>query len=157
MSEVPIDAPVEAPVAPRQGSKPCTLCHTSRDVLIRCQIDDALKWHFVCPGKCWKSVSGGDIDGDADHPHYRYGGVWKNKKEAVSGKRKKAKRNVKEWSNVVDDGDTAEEDDQREYKEPRYTKNDRVEYEDKVYVCRKSHWVRHSVEPSKDIHLWKEE
>ncbi|GAB7333326.1 hypothetical protein MBLNU13_g04954t1 [Cladosporium sp. NU13] len=75
--------------------KPCTLCHTPRDVLVRCQVDPStttipassyssnpstsnncneneneqpvLKpnaWHFVCPGSCWKRVSGGVIDGD---------------------------------------------------------------------------------------------
>ena len=28
---------------------------------------------MVC-GKCWHVVSGGVVDGDAQHPHYRYGG-----------------------------------------------------------------------------------
>lgn len=32
---------------------------------------------MVC-GKCWKTVSGGVVDGDNDHPYYRYGGLWKN-------------------------------------------------------------------------------
>jgi len=56
--------------------KPCDLCHRDRDLLIRCQIDTSLKWFMVC-GKCWKDVSGGVADGDAAHPHYRYGGLWK--------------------------------------------------------------------------------
>lgn len=32
---------------------------------------------MVC-GKCWHTVSGGIVDGDAQHPYYRYGGLWKN-------------------------------------------------------------------------------
>lgn len=70
--------------------KACTLCSQLRDVLVRCQIDDTGKWHFVCPGACWKRVSGGVIDGDGgdDHKFYRYGGMWKNKHEAVSAKKK---------------------------------------------------------------------
>lgn len=45
---------------------------------MRCQIDETQKWHFVCPGACWKSVSGGveDAKGMQDEfPHYRYGGM----------------------------------------------------------------------------------
>jgi hypothetical protein len=72
-------------------SKPCSLCATRRDVLIRCQIDESGKWHFVCTGKCWKGVSGGVVDGDGaeEHKFYRYGGMWKNKHEAVSAKKPK--------------------------------------------------------------------
>ena len=58
--------------------KPCTLCSTPRQVLVRCQIDETGKWHFVCPGKCWKEVSGGVEDAkgfESDHPFYRYGGM----------------------------------------------------------------------------------
>ena len=66
--------------------KPCSICSTPRDVLIRCQIDESGEWHFVCPGMCWKDVSGGVIDGDAQHEHYRYGGMWKNKHAGVSAK-----------------------------------------------------------------------
>lgn len=29
-------------------------------------------------GRCWREVSGGVPDGDAAHPHYRYGGLWRN-------------------------------------------------------------------------------
>lgn len=61
-------------------NKPCTLCQTPRPVLVRCQIDESGKWHFVCPGKCWKSVSGGEIDAkghENEFPHYRYGGMCK--------------------------------------------------------------------------------
>jgi hypothetical protein len=93
--------------------KNCTLCNTPRDVLVRCQIDEAsvastrasttstsqdateappaLKpgaWHFVCPGSCWRRVSGGVIDGDLKEGRegYRYGGMWKNKHAGVSAK-----------------------------------------------------------------------
>ncbi|PPJ59505.1 hypothetical protein CBER1_10009 [Cercospora berteroae] len=61
-------------------NKPCTLCGTSRSVLVRCQIDDSRKWQMVCPGECWKSVSGGQEDArgfEKEHPFYRYGGMWK--------------------------------------------------------------------------------
>lgn len=37
---------------------------------------------MVCPGTCWRNVSGGveDAQGlDGQFPHYRYGGTWKNK------------------------------------------------------------------------------
>lgn len=60
------------------GKKPCDLCARSVDLLIRCQIDEKLRWHMVC-GKCWQKVSGGVVDGSRDHPHYRYGGLWKNR------------------------------------------------------------------------------
>ncbi|KAK4545118.1 hypothetical protein LTR36_003669 [Oleoguttula mirabilis] len=76
---------------PKDHRKPCTLCQQPRDVLVRCQIDETGKWHFVCPGKCWKAVSGGVVDGDAEHEHYLYGGMWKNKHDAVSAKMPKNK------------------------------------------------------------------
>lgn len=97
--------PIYAPLPPKPHSvkptmkqntekdhrKPCTLCTTPRDVLVRCQIDNTGKWHFVCPGACWKRVSGGVVDGDKSEAHkwYRYGGMWKNKYEAVSAKKPK--------------------------------------------------------------------
>ena len=57
--------------------KSCDICGHDSDLLIRCQIDASGDWKFVCGKRCWKSVSGGVTDGDADHPHYRYGGLWK--------------------------------------------------------------------------------
>lgn len=63
---------------PSYGRKECTQCHQSVDLLIRCVVDASGDWEMVC-GRCWKSVSGGVVDGDADHPHYRYGGLWKNR------------------------------------------------------------------------------
>ncbi|TKA26984.1 hypothetical protein B0A50_05175 [Salinomyces thailandicus] len=79
--------------ANKDHRKPCTRCHEPRDVLIRCQIDETGTWQFVCPGKCWKDVSGGMVDGDQteEHKYYRYGGMWKNKHEAVSAKMPKGK------------------------------------------------------------------
>lgn len=37
---------------------------------------------MVCPGACWRNVSGGVEDArglEGQFPHYRYGGMWKNK------------------------------------------------------------------------------
>lgn len=74
--------------------KQCTLCGIPRNVLVRCQIDQSAKWHFVCPGACWRAVSGGEVDGDQalEHRFYRYGGMWKNKHEAVSAKMPKTRK-----------------------------------------------------------------
>lgn len=60
------------------GQKECSLCIKPVDVLIRCQIDASMKWKMVC-NDCWPSVSGGVADGDASHPHYKYGGLWRNR------------------------------------------------------------------------------
>lgn len=68
-----------AGVDPTHGQKPCTLCSTSADLLIRCQIDSSGDWQMVC-GRCWKlpTVANGVVDGDGSNPHYKYGGLWKN-------------------------------------------------------------------------------
>jgi hypothetical protein len=77
---------------PSPYSKPCDLCQRRRDVLSRCQTDET--------GKCWTQVSGGRVSGDSAHPCYRYGGMWKNKHEAVSAKIKgKAKARGQELAN----------------------------------------------------------
>ena len=77
--------------------KSCTLCAQLRNVLVRCQIDETRRWHFLCPGSCWQRVSGGVVDGDEDHQLYRYGGMWKNKHEATSAKKpKRAGKRVKQ-------------------------------------------------------------
>lgn len=58
--------------------KECSLCHTPRQMLVRCQTDATGAWNFVCPGKCWHSVSGGVEDAkglEGEFPHYRYGGM----------------------------------------------------------------------------------
>ena len=87
--------------------KPCTLCQKPRDVLVRCQIDESGRWHFVCPGLCWQRVSGGEIDGDGAEVHqwYRYGGMWKNKHEAVSAKKPKHKKNRSFFTTQTVNGD----------------------------------------------------
>lgn len=57
------------------------MCATPRQVLVRCQIDESKIWHFVCPGKCWKDVSGGVEDAksfESQYPWYRYGGMVRN-------------------------------------------------------------------------------
>jgi hypothetical protein len=63
---------------PSRGQKKCALCDKSVNLLIRCTIDETATWKMAC-GSCWNKVSGGVADGDADHPHYRYGGLWKNR------------------------------------------------------------------------------
>ena len=62
----------------KNKQKPCDYCSKNVDLLIRCQIDSTKEWKMVC-GKCWHVVSGGVVDGDAAHPHYKYGGLWKNR------------------------------------------------------------------------------
>jgi len=64
---------------PSTGQKKCDVCAKSVDLLIRCTVDETKKWKLVC-GKCWNDVSGGVVDGDTSHPHYRYGGLWKNRR-----------------------------------------------------------------------------
>jgi hypothetical protein len=50
-------------------------------------MDATKKWHFICTGKCWQEVSGGKTDAyGGGHPLYRYGGMWKKKRDAVSAK-----------------------------------------------------------------------
>ena len=46
--------------------------HAAEELSCRCQIDKSEIWHMVC-GKCWKTVSGGVVDGDEEHPYYRSG------------------------------------------------------------------------------------
>ena len=61
------------------GQKQCGGCNKSVDLLVRCQTDETRAWRMLC-GKCWSDASGGVADGDAQHPHYRYGGLWKNRR-----------------------------------------------------------------------------
>ncbi|KAF1957684.1 hypothetical protein CC80DRAFT_48975 [Byssothecium circinans] len=75
-------------------AKDCTLCSKPRDVLVRCQLGETQQWHFVCPGACWKSVSGGVEDArgmEGQFPWYRYGGMWKDRSadDRVSTKKSK--------------------------------------------------------------------
>lgn len=156
--------------------KHCTLCSTPRDVLVRCQIDESGTWHFVCPGSCWKNVSGGQVDGNADHPMYRYGGMWKNKHEAVSAKKPKAKPKAIAERNAERNDAAAEFEDPSEGIEndqdasgvesddtPRpwsgdgsqYTTNDRVNFEGRTWICRKTHKSEAGKPPNKAQTLWK--
>ena len=67
---------------PTAGQKPCDMCGRSVNLLIRCMYEEShhpADWKMVC-GKCWHIASGGVVDGDSDHPHYRYGGLWKNRR-----------------------------------------------------------------------------
>ena len=57
----------------------CDVCSRLVNMTIRCTIDETKEWKHVC-GTCWHSVSGGCTDGDADHPFYVYGGLWRNRK-----------------------------------------------------------------------------
>lgn len=61
------------------GQKQCHVCSKSVDLLVCCTIDESQQWKMVF-GKCWNDVSGGVVDGDAQHPHYQYGGLWKNQR-----------------------------------------------------------------------------
>jgi len=63
--------------------KPCDICQRQVDLLIRCTVDQSQEWKMLC-GRCWKDASGGIPDGDEDHPHYRYGGLWKNRSAQVT-------------------------------------------------------------------------
>lgn len=69
-----------------EGQKDCTLCSKGSDLLVRCMVDTSGKWEMVC-GRCWTGVSGGVVDGDASHPHYRYGGLWKNRTVKLAAKK----------------------------------------------------------------------
>jgi hypothetical protein len=66
---------------PTAGQKLCDVCDKSVDLLIRCRYEpNQTLWKMVC-GTCWTNhASGGVIDGDVHHPHYRYGGLWKNRR-----------------------------------------------------------------------------
>lgn len=85
----PLTAKQAAKLDPSTSTKKCEQCGKPSDVLIRCRKDETEKWFLLCPGKCWKEASGGKVDGTKDTPWYRYGGVWKNKKAATSGKKPK--------------------------------------------------------------------
>lgn len=127
--------------SPSTYRKPCDLCHASNDVLVRCTIDKSSVWYFVCTKSCWQKVSGGAIDGNPDHPYYRYGGMWKSKHAGVSAKKPKRKKPVpfQDWQGCT-----------------RYIFNDKVSYEEKVWICRRSHTSSEAKAPSKGYGFWKE-
>mmetsp|Transcript_44623 Transcript_44623/g.105806 ORF Transcript_44623/g.105806 Transcript_44623/m.105806 type:complete len:342 (+) Transcript_44623:98-1123(+) len=72
-----------SPEAVAEKRKPCDICQRPVDLLVRCTCDPSRTWKMLC-GKCWKEASGGVPDGDADHPYYRYGGLWKNRAAKVT-------------------------------------------------------------------------
>lgn len=131
--------------SPSDYRKPCSICDNPRDVLVRCRIDETLQWNFVCPGSCWRVVSGGVIDGSEDKPHYAYGGMWKNKHAFISAKSKNRNKNnhsalMKVWSDCQAD----------------YIQNDRVRHEGKVWICRRSHSSDNENAPGLSYRYWKE-
>lgn len=68
---------------PCAGQKSCDMCGKHVDLLIRCLFEERQEdWKMVC-GRCWNVASGGVADGDLDHPHYRYGGLWKNRRAQI--------------------------------------------------------------------------
>lgn len=127
--------------SPSSHQKACDLCHNLCDVLVRCRIDETLIWHFVCTSRCWKQVSGGEIDGPGKS-FYKYGGMWKNRMAGVSAKKPKSKKNIllREW-----DGSGV-----------KYVMNDKVKHADKVWVCRRSHNSCGTTMPGSGYTYWKE-
>ena len=127
--------------SPSSYRKQCDLCHIPNDVLVRCRIDESFEWHFVCTKKCWKTVSGGEIDGP-DKPFYVYGGMWKNKHEGTSAKKPKRKNGarIREWN---------------EYSK-LYVTNDKVSYDGSVWICRKGHKSSGTTSPRVGYTFWKE-
>ena len=97
------------------GSKACDVCDKRVDLLVRCQVDSTKRWKMAC-GKCWKVASGGVPDGDADHPHYRYGGLWKNRRAASdagvrNGRKAGGKRGALSGDAGADEGARPREED----------------------------------------------
>ena len=115
----------------------------------------------MCPGTCWRRVSGGEIDGDHSEElkWYRYGGMWKNKHEAVSAK--KPKRKVKKSADAAEPTEmqaAVVATDMEEWVEDnrKYTRNDRVLRDGRVWICRKSHSSKEGRPPEASYSLWKE-
>jgi hypothetical protein len=76
-----------------KGNKRCDKCGESRSMLVRCQIDETKAWKMICVKGCWKSVSGGATDGTPEFPHYKYGGVWKNRRKvSMDGDEKRMRK-----------------------------------------------------------------
>lgn len=128
--------------SPSSHRKTCDLCHTPKDVLVRCRIDDTLQWRLVCTSKCWQQVSGGEIDGPGKE-WYQYGGMWKNRHALVSAKKPKHKANkaVRAW----------------EEEGVRYIVNDKVTHQQREWVCRRTHQSSETTAPGLGYTFWKEE
>ena len=126
--------------SPSAFRKCCDVCQEPHDVLIRCQIDDTATWHFICPKRCWKAVSGGVVDGDIDHPYYKYGGMWKNKHALVNAKKPKHKKKV-----IIIDWQP---------EGMQFTANDKARFEKNVWLSRRSHESSEENAPGKSPRLW---
>lgn len=87
--------------------KQCDVCTKSVNLLVRCTIDFTQSWKMLC-GRCWRDASGGVPDGDADHPFYRYGGLWKNRSALVATPKFGGKMNS---DSPLESENKAEEDD----------------------------------------------
>jgi len=147
---------------------------------VRCQVDETGTWHLICPGTCWKRASGGVVDGDNAEAHkwYRYGGMWKNKHDAVSAKMKKRKpenaprnRAQQELSAAESElkmpngdgrGSSSELDVHQDSLYPawvgsgtQYTKDDQITWHHQTWSCRQSHVSTETRTPDKTVSLWK--
>lgn len=83
---------------------------------------------MVCPGTCWRKVSGGVEDAkglEGQFPYYRYGGIWKNKhpdgpisakkpKKVKARQREERERRDREAGGTGDDGRRWEDDEDDE-------------------------------------------
>lgn len=74
---------MQVPEALAVKKKQCDSCGRMVDLLVRCTYTSDQHWYMLC-GRCWKDASGGMPDGDQDHPHYRYGGLWKNRSASLA-------------------------------------------------------------------------
>lgn len=124
-------------------------------------------------------MSGGVIDGDGrdEHQEYRYGGMWKNKWAGVSAKKKKPKAKKKDnKGEQSEEGEASQEashsaeadlsvpewrgdSGEEPIDEYRYTRNDRVYFEGKVWICRRSHagaGAKEERKPGTGYRFWKE-
>lgn len=132
--------------SPSAYRKPCSICEKPRDVLVRCRIDDTMQWNFVCPGSCWREVSGGIVDGAEDKPNYVYGGMWKNKHAGISAAKPKKKPKKKDTAAIKDWSESQSD----------YIQNDRVKHGGKWWICRRSHRSSGENAPGLSYRYWNE-
>ena len=140
--ENPLENSRSCSPSPSTFRKSCDRCRELNDVLVRCQIDTTATWYFICSKKCWKEVSGGVVDGTLDRPHYRYGGTWKNKHAHVTAKKPKRRQKdlVRDWQPSME----------------QYSVNDKVRFERKVWLCRRTHGTSKDNAPGKNERYWME-
>lgn len=82
--------------------------------------------------------------------------MWKNKHEAVSAKKpkKKAKKDAGTESAATSAGAGLQD---WSGDELRYTRNDKVRWDGRAWMCRKSHWSEEAKTPGVTHSLWKED